>query len=259
MILILIGFGMLYPAFFIITDRFIPKNKGTQRFLQLNYLMHLIAGGISVALFWIYRVSFSLQLSGLVYLLAIVVVVLYYRSSSIPRWNLFSASIVFGFIVFVRAIREIVQLTPLWPGVLMGLLSTGIITITVFLFVLTMRNRNTQNIHLTIIYTLLNSLIILVSVRLIWDMIILFSVKIGDQNGILMSVYHFFIQNDIMYFLLIMICGLIAPLIIVFIWKKLAKKLESKKIMILSFVLMIVVLLGELLYKYFLLQYGLVL
>jgi len=257
--LILIGFGMLYPIFFIISARFIPNNKSTQRFLQLNYIIHLIAGGISVALFWIFSINYSLQLSGLVYLAAIVVVVFYYWSSQIPKWNLFGASIIFGFILFVRAIREIVQLTPLWPGVLMGAISTGILAITIFLCVLTARNRNINNIRLAIVPTLLNGLIILLGVRLVWDMIVLFSVKIGDQNGIMMNVFQFFIKSEIIYFLSTVICGLIVPLIILFIWMKLRKKLKNKTILILSSVLVTVVLLGEMLYKYFMLQYGIVL
>lgn len=259
LILILVGLGMLYPIFFIITDRFIPKNKNKQQFLKINYLIHLIAGGISVALFWIFSINYSLQLSGLVYLGAIIVVVYYYWSSPIPRWNLFSASIIFGFVVFVRAIREIVQLTPLWPGVLMGVISTGIIAVAIFLLVLTVWNRNTKKIRLASVHTLLNGLIILLGVRLVWDMFLLFSVKIGDQNGILMNVFQFFIQSDIIYFLSALVLGLILPLIIIFVWMKLDKKLKNKTILILSATLVTVVMLGELPYKYFMLQYGIVL
>ena len=250
---------MFYPLFFTTINKYIQKGKGARRFLQLNYLLHLIAGCISVLLFWIYSVNYPLQLSGIVYLIVIIVVVLYYWKSSIPQWNLFSASIVFGVIVFIRAIREIVQLTPLWPGVLIGLLSTGIIAISTFLFVSAVWEKIKRNISVSITPSILKTLIILIGIRIVWDLIVLFNVKIGDQNGILMSVYQFFMQNDILYFSLTILFGLIIPLIMVCILIKQIKPFDDKKIFFLSFSLLIIIWFGEFLYKYFLLQYGIVL
>ena len=141
----------------------------------------------------------------------------------------------------------------------MGTISTGIIAVTIFLLVLTVWNRNTKKIRTAIAPTLLNGLTILLGVRLVWDIFVLFSVKIGDQNGILMNVFQFFIQSDIIYFLSALVFGLILPLIIIFVWMRLGKKLKNKTILILSATLVTVVLLGELLHKYFMLQYGIVL
>lgn len=250
---------MFYPIFFLTIDRSLQKGKGARRFLQLNYLLHLIAGCISVLLFWIYGVNYPLQLSGAVYLIVIIVVVLYYWKSPIPQWNLFSASSAFGVIVFIRAIREIVQLTPLWPGVLIGLLSTGIIVISTFLFAISMWKKFGKSINLPTIPSILNTLILLLGIRIVWNLVILFNVKIGDQNGVLMSVYQFFMQNDIIYFSLTIFSGLIIPLIMVFIWIKQIKSFDDKNVFFLSFSLLIIIWFGEFLYKYFLLQYGIVL
>ena len=249
---------MFYPIFFTTIDRSIENGKDVRRFLQLNYLLHLIAGCISVLLFWIYSVNYPLQLSGIVYLIVIIVVVLYYWKSPIPRWNLFNASVIFGVIVFIRSIREIVQLTPLWPGVFIGLLSTGIIAISAFLLVASIWKKFDKNINMSMAQSILNTQILFLGIRVVWDLVILFNVKIEDQNGILMSVYQFFMQNDILYFLLSMFFGLILPLIIVFIWVK-QIKLFDNKIFFLSFSLLTSILFGEFIFKYFLLQYGLVL
>jgi hypothetical protein len=259
LVLILIGFAMFYPLFFTKIDRSIQNSKDARRFLQLNYLLHLIAGCISVLLFWIYSVNYSLQLSGIVYLFVIVVVVLYYWKPPIPRWNLFSASIVFGVIVFIRSIREIVQLTPLWPGVLTGLLSTGIIAISTLLFVTLIWKKFDKNINVSIVPSILNTLIILLGIRIVWDLVVLFSIEIGDQNGILMSVYQFLLQNDILYFSLTILFGLVIPLIIVFIWTKQVKTFDTKKGFLLSSGLLIIIWFSEFIFKYFLLQYGIVL
>ena len=250
---------MFYPIFFTTIDRSIQNVKGARRFLQLNYLLHLLAGSIAVFLFWIYGVNYPLQLSGLVYLIVIIVVVLFYWKSPIPKWNMFSASIIFGFIVFVRAIREIVQLTPLWPGVLIGLLSTGIIAISTFLFVSVVWGKIKRNMNFSMIPSILKILITVLGIRMIWDMVILFSVKIADQNGILMSVYRFLLQNDIYYLSLTMLFGLVIPLSLVFIWIKQIKTFDTKKIFLLSFSLLIIIWFSEFLFKYFLLQYGIVL
>lgn len=250
---------MFYPIFFTTIDGSIQNAKGARRFLQLNYLLHLIAGCISVLLFWIYSVNYPLQLSGIVYLIVIIVVVLYYWKSPIPKWNMFSASIIFGFIVFVRAIREIVQLTPLWPGILIGLLSTGIIAISTLLLVTSIWKKFDKSKNLSIVPSILKTLIILIGIRIAWDLVVLFSVKIGDQNGILMSVYQFLLQNDIMYFSVTIFFGLIIPLSLVFIWIKQIKTFDTKKILLSSFSLLIIIWFSEFLFKYFLLQYGIVL
>ena len=257
--LILIGFAMFYPIFFTKIDRSLQNNKGAKHFLQLNYVLHLLAGSMAVFLFWIYRINYPLQLSGLVYLIVIIVVVLYYWKSPIPQWNLFGASVLFGFIVFIRTIREIVQLSPLWPGVIIGLLSTGIIAISTLLFVTSIWKKFDKSKSLSNVPSILNILIILLGIRLVWDLVVLFSVKIGDQNGILMSVYQFFMQNDILYFLLTMFFGLFIPLIIVIVWMKKDKTVYTKKIFLLSFSLLSIIWYSEFLYKYFLLQYGIVL
>ncbi len=256
LVLILIGLAMFYPLFFTTIDR---NNQNARRFLQLNYLLHLIAGCISVLLFWIYSVNYPLQLSGIVYLIVIIVVVLYYWKSPLPQWNLFSTSIVFGVIVFIRSIREIVQLTPLWPGVLIGLLSTGIIAIATLLFVASIWKKYNKSINLPIVPSILNTLIILIGIRIVWNLVILSNVKIEDQNGILMSVYHFFVQNNIYYLSITILFGLIVPLIIVFILAKQIRSFNIKKIFFLSFSLLTSVLFSEFIFKYFLLQYGIVL
>lgn len=250
---------MFYPLFFTKIDRSIQDNKDARRFLQLNYLLHLIAGCISILLFWIYSVNYPLQLSGIVYLIVIVVVVLYYWKPPIPRWNLFSASILFGVIVFIRSIREIVQLTPLWPGVLIGLLSTGIIAISTLLFITSIWKKFDKSINLSIVPSILNTLIILLGIRIVWDLVVLFNVKIDDQNGILMSVYRFLLQNDILYFSLIILFGLITPLIVTIIWIKKANVLGTKQIFLLSSSLLIVIWYSEFIFKYLLLQYGIIL
>ncbi|MEE8340638.1 MAG: hypothetical protein V3R52_00925 [Candidatus Neomarinimicrobiota bacterium] len=257
--LILIGFAMIYPLFFIKIYKSNQNNHGTRRYLQLNYLLHVIAGSISVILFWIYRINYPLQLSGIVYLIVIITVVLYYWRSPIPDLNLFSASVVFGIMVFQRSIREIVQLTPLWPGVLVGFLSTGIIAVATVLFVTALWKKFVKNSNASIVPSMLNIIIILISLRALWDLVVLFNVKIDDQNGILMSVYQFLLQNDIIYFNLIIFFGLIIPLIISIIWKKGVDVLSKNQILLLSSGLLIIVWSGEFFFKYFLLQYGIVL
>lgn len=90
-------------------------------------------------------------------------------------------------------------------------------------------------------------------------MVVLFNVKIGDQNGILMSIYKFFLQNDRLYFSITILFGLIIPLIIAIVWMKQVKIIRTKKMFLLSFSLFITIWFAEFLFKHFLLQYGIVL
>lgn len=172
---------------------------------------------------------------------------------------MFSASIVFGIIVFIRAIKEIVQLTPLWPGVIIGLLSTGIITISTLLLVTSIWKKFDKSLNLSVVPSLVKTLILLLGTRTVWNMVVLFNVKIGDQNGILMSIYKFFLQNDKLYFSITILFGLIIPLIIAIVWMKQVKIIRTKKMFLLSFSLFITIWFAEFLFKHFLLQYGIVL
>ncbi len=255
LILILIGFAMFYPFFFKLIDRSIQNAKGARRFLQLNYLLHLIAGSVAVLLLWIYGVNYPLQLSGIVYLIVIVVVVLYYWKPPIPQWNLFSASIVFGFIVFYRSIKEIVEITPLWPGIFTGVLAAGAISIVSYLLVSTLHSltrNNTNNF-------LIKYLFLIIGIRIAWDIVILFNLSVETRNSEIVSALSFFWQADSLKLILIILSGFVIPILLYFPFRMNLSKPNSKIRILMLLLLFASVWTAEFLYKYFLLQYGIVL
>ena len=257
--LILIGVAMFYPLFFTTIERFIQNNKGARRFLQLNYIMHLLAGGVSVLLFWIYRVNYPLQLSGIVYLIVIIVVVLYYWKSPIPRWNLFSASIVFGFIIFYRSFNEIVEIKPLWPGIFTGILSAGTITIAMLIMVSSSNKLISKNVLSDFIRSLFRLLFVLIGIRITWNLVVLFNITVETRNGELMSALRFFLQVDSIKLILLFLFSLIIPVLLKYILSTRLNVPEAKYRLLVMMILFISILFGEFLFKYFLLQYGIVL
>ena len=259
LVLILIGFAMFYPVFFQAIDRSVDKNKGTRSFLQLNYIIHVLPGSVAVLLFWIYDINYPLQLSGLVYLVVIVIIVLYYWRSSIPRWNLFSASLVFGFIVFYRSFNEMVEITPLWPGIFTGILSVGVVGIITLLIASLFHASIRKNDKSCLNFSLFKYLYVFIGIRLVWDIVVLFNISVETRSGELMSVLMFFLQVDSLKLILLIIFGSALPILFYILFRKyLLDNLQKYKLWI-CLILFISIWTAEFLYKYFLLQYGIVL
>lgn len=250
---------MFYPIFFTTIDRFIQNNKGERHFLQLNYVLHLLAGSIAVLLLWIYGVNYPLQLSGIVYLIVIIVVVLYYWKSSLPRWNLFSTSVIFGFIVFYRSFNETVEITPLWPGIFTGILSAGAISIVSLLLVSLLKKKANDKATYSFINSLFKYLYIFIGIRIAWDLVVLFNISVETRNGELMSALRFFLQVDSLKLILLILFGFIIPIIFYFLFSKRLGKIEQKHRFWIFLILFMLIWFAEFLYKYFLLQYGIVL
>ena len=139
--LILIGIAMLHPAFFWAIDRQVQRDVVSRKYLRTNYIIHISAAVISVILYWLYGVNYPLQIAGLVYLGVIIVVVLFYWNADLTKWNLFTASAIFGFIVFYRSVNEIVEITPLWPGLMTGILSASALSILIYMLTDTRNNQ----------------------------------------------------------------------------------------------------------------------
>ena len=259
LVLILIGFTMFYPIFFYRIDRSVDKNKGTRHFLQLNYVIHVLTGSMAVLLFWIYGINYPLQLSGVVYLIVIIAVVLYYWKSSIPRWNLFGASLVFGLLVFYRSFNEIVEITPLWPGIFTGILSAGAVSIVTLLIVSLFHTSIRKNEKKELIISLVKYLSVVIGIRLTWDLVVLFNISVETRNGELMSALMCFLQVDSLKLILLILFGLTVPALLYILFRKyLFDNLQKYKLWI-FLILFISIWITEFLYKYFLLQYGIVL
>ena len=250
---------MFYPVFFLLIDRKIQNSKKARDFLQLNYVLHILAGSIAVLLFWITDVNYPLQLSGIVYLIVIIIVVLFYWKSPLPKWNLFNASLVFGFIVFYRSFNEIVEITPLWPGIFTGLLSAGTISIAMLIMVSSSNRLISESVISDFIRSLFRLLFLLIGIRIAWDLVVLFNISVETRNGELMSALRFFWQVDSIKLILLFLFSLIVPILLNFILNTKLNVAETKYRLLIVIIMFTSILFGEFLYKYFLLQYGIVL
>lgn len=257
--LIMIGIAMVHPVFFIPIDKQIQKGNFNRSFLQKNFLIHLIAGLISILLYWIYSINYPLQLSGVVYLVVIIVVILFYWNTKLTKWNLFTASILFGFIVFYRSINEIVEITPLWPGVLTGLLGSSALSILIILMVATIKKPEVDNTDNTLIDILLKTMFLIIGIRIAWNIVILFNLSVETQYGDVISAFKFFWQADSIKLSLTIISGILIPILYLIVFRKTMNDFNNRSTLLLVLFQFASVLTAEFLYKYFLLQYGIVL
>jgi|GEM_PF-4101821 len=257
LILILVGLTMLYPAFFAKLDSLHRNGAISRKSLRVNYLVHLLAGGIYVFLLWIFNTNLTLQISGTVYFIMILTVVMYYWFVPISKWNLFIASILFGFIVFIRTIQGIVQLMPLWPGIIIGIFSAMILSIATIIFILNLMNK--ERFQYTEIKILIKILVGLLLIRIAWDFSVLYFINIGDQNGVLMSTIQFLLNNAMADFIFILLFGLLIPLMVGIIILYFPKKIKDNFRLMFSAGAFGCLWVAEFIYKYLFLQYGIVL
>lgn len=256
--LILIGVTMIHPAFFWAIDRQVRRNFVSQKYLRTNYIIHISAALISVILYWLYRVNYPLQIAGLVYLGVIIVVVLFYWNAELTKWNLFTASVFFGFIVFYRSVNEIVEITPLWPGLMTGILSASALSILIYLLTDTQNNQfdgDTNRIR----KGFYNLLYLIIGIRIAWQIVILFNLSVATQYGDTISAITFFWQISSTRLILIILLGMVVPLIFLIGLRKVLLRSELKYRLITTSVLFISIFIAEILNKYFLLQFGIVL
>jgi len=256
LILIFIGIAMFHPAFFMYIDRHVQKGNISRSFLRTNYLIHIVAAIISISLFWIYSVNYPLQLSSLVYLAVIFILILFYWNAELTKWNMFTASVVFGFIVFYRSINEIVEITPLWPGIFTGILGSAALSTLLLIIIALFYRKSSKNIKL--IKTLLNFLTLAIGVRIAWDIVLLFNLSVETQYGDIISALKFFWQADSIKLSLTIIFGMFVPIVYLSVFRKTIVNYHQKNGWLIVFMLFASVLTAEFLYKYFLLQYGIV-
>ncbi len=257
--LMLIGIAMLYPALFILIDKSVKNNIVPRRFLQVNYIIHLAAGLTCVLFYWLYDINYPLQLSITVYLVATIIVVLFYWNSELTKWNLFTASILFGFIVFYRSITEIVEITPLWPGIFTGLLSAGVFSILIHLVISTVHRSTKRNVEYWLVERLANYLYLFLGIRVMWDILILTNLSVATQYGDVISTLKFFWQVDPNKLILFVLFGMIIPIVYYIVFRKRIISPKSKYRTLFVSILLLSVCASEFLAKYFLLQFGIVL
>jgi hypothetical protein len=199
-----------------------------------------------------------LQIAGLVYLGVIIVVVLFYWNADLKKWNLFTASLIFGFIMFYRSVNEIVEISPLWPGIMTGILSSAALSVLVYLITYTQNNligNETKKIRKGFFIILY----FVIGIRIVWQIVLLFNLSVATQYGDTVSAIIFFWQVAPTRLIFIILLGMIAPLIYLVGLRKAILRSELKYRIITTSALFISIFIAETFNKYFLLQFGIVL
>lgn len=249
---------MIHPVFFMPLGRQIQQGNAQRKLLQSNYFIHIVTGAITVLLYWIYSINYPLQLAGAVYLTVIIVIVLFYWKAELTKWNLFTASIVFGFIIYFRSVNEIVEITPLWPGIFTGLVGSGALSILLIL-IIEAGSKNVATAESFFIKRLINLLFVLIGIRIAWDVAILFNLSVATEYGETISALRFFWQAASTRLMLLLLSGIFLPAIYLLLLRKKLIIVTAKVRLVLVSLFFISIITAEFLSKYFLLQFGIVL
>lgn len=257
--LVLIGIAMILPVFFMPIAKQIQKGVVPRRVIQNSYIIHLIAGIIAVGLYWIYGINAQLQIASMIYLITAIVVVLFYWNAELTKWNLFTATLIFGFIVFYRSINEIVEITPLWPGILTGLLTSAILGIIILLLIMFRYDSKSDTENNLLEKGLVKYLFALLGIRIFWGIVILFNLSVATRYGDVVSALKYFWQADQIRLLIVIIMEMLVPIFYMVTLRSKILNVNTKYRFIMILILFVSIITAEFMNKYFLLQFGIVL
>lgn len=249
---------MSQPVFFRFIDNRLKNDECSQKYLHFTYYIHLITGFVGIILFWIIGVTNSLLFSAIVYWVVIVVITTFYWNTRLTKWNLFPVSILFGFILFYRTVNELVEITPLWPGLFTGIISSLLISLLIMLVLNTYYSKNSVN-SASLTERLLKKTFILIALRAIWQVVILFDLSVATQYGETLNALTFFWTAEPTRLVILLIVGIFIPVMYVLPYRKGVFENGSWRVKVLFLVLLSSVLIAEFYNKYFLLQFGIVL
>ena len=250
--LIFLGFAFVYPFFLWIT----PPKTIDNGFYRFNLGMCCIVGAIGVTTFHFLNPDFVSEIYLWVWFGAIMsITAIYWNSNHINNIVITSISI-FGIVTMIQVLNN---LTPgfysygVWLIVLLG---SGITAAVFFAMILGHWYLNVVALPIKLLKKATLVMWVLLFVRTIWDVFFISIDSFVDSFGISHSLWAYMLQFEGFLLLVAFFMGNIVPIFLnIFIWNTL-KLQATQSATGLLYISVLSILFGDLLYKYYLLQYG---
>ncbi len=245
-------FGSAYPLFFWV----IYKKTVNQSFYRFNLGLATIIGSVGLFFIWYLNLSINTKISAGIWVVLLMAVTAYFwNKTSIREWIVSLPSLLGG-IVFFLILEQLVMLD--WSMRIVSILSGLIICNALFAMILGHWYLNVAKLPIRYLQRVTNVMLILLSLRLVWDLYAVIAVDVTIM-GTMVPLVNFLHLIEGVFIYLAFFFGALFPLVITFMALRSLKVSATQSATGLLYIGVISVAMGDLIYKYYLLQYGLVL
>jgi len=246
------GIAVIYPLFMSL----MYKVGGGVRLVRNNLTVLVISSGMGVLGLWLNAVNFQLQIAAVVWLVVVLSIAAYYWNSEAVSPLLILVPTVFGIIIFYRIYYHLVQTIPLWPAVTMGIVSSGLLSGSIFLLIVKRLVVGKHAEQIRFMHWPLIIVLSLLALRLVRTVIVMLIGMVEDPYVGNTLLYEFIFANDRDLFIAAAELGIVFPLAgYGLFWAQIHHALSSGKLNLLR-TTAIGLWCGEWLMKFLLFQYG---
>ena len=257
------SFGCCYPLFFWINNRKLIETG----FYRFNLGFSCFAVGIGVGGIWLSDLSDSVDSSSLLlarwlavawFLSLLIVTAFFWTRQWIKGWLVALPSII-GVVTLCQIGGRNFQTTSNWEiETALSFLGSAVLCASIFAGVLGHWYLNATNLPISLLAHATRILWGLLGARLLWNSYAAFTLQIG-YRGDQVSIFRFLQTIEGLLLGVGLFFGVVFPLILTYMVYETVKVKSTQSATGILYVVVTSVLMGELAYKYYLLEYGLVL
>ncbi len=245
-------FGSAYPLFFWTNY----KKTVNQSFYRFNLGLATIIGSVGLFFIWFLNLSIQTKIGAGIWVALLMAVTAYFWSkTSIQEWIVSLPSLLGG-VVFFQILGQLVMLD--WSMRIVSILSGLIICNALFAMILGHWYLNVAKLPIRYLQRVTNVMLILLALRIVWNLYAVFAIDVTIM-GTMVPLFNFLHLIEGVFIYLAFFFGALFPLVITYMALRSVKVSATQSATGLLYIGMISVAMGDLIYKYYLLQYGLVL
>lgn len=252
-LVLLVGCGTVFPFWFSLDT----SEDMTSRFNRDMLEIYFILSGASAGLIWIQVYNMQIRLSVLVWAISVLAVVLYGLWIKVSSRLLMLPSL-FGLIVLHRYSTYQIPVYPQWIQELTILLSASLLVIAIHLVFSQLKADRTPD-KTNLNHRRILAFLILLAVRLVWDVGYILVAGTEDDYGIRLPLYRFLAENELRLSLTYGLTSWFFPLLISAVLYFKGRQFSGTIWRWVGTILILLLCIGLTVGGYFLLNYGYVL
>lgn len=243
-------FGVLYPLFLWMTAS-AKVASGIHRF---TLAMSSLLGSMGIVFLWRLELEQSVRMLVVIWLISLMTVTwFYWKRKSAQPWVVSIPSLL-GVVVFGLVLNNLIGAS---AGVFtVSILGGLIVTSSVFSMVLGHWYLNMAEMPIYLIRRSVQLLVLLLGVRTVWDSASFLTVQI-ETDGLFLSLFQFLQSFDGFFLVMGLFFGTFVPVVLCLLTLRTIAIHSTQSATGLLYVIVLSVVMGDLFYKYYLLQFGL--
>ena len=251
-VIIFIGYASIYPIYFWI----VPLQKIDQGFYRFNLGKCCIVGSLGAIAYHFIAVDYFTEIMLLVWLLLLGTLTAYYWNRNQIHNIIITTISLLGCFTLLNIMRYLVH-SDIYLQASVSIMIGSMITAGVFFaMILGHWYLNVIALPISLLKKATMLLWILLIIRIFWDLYYLSYNQYVDPYGISKNTWSFIFEFDGLLILVALFMGNIFPILInYFVWRTL-KLQATQSATGLLYVSIISILFGDIIFKYYLLQYG---